>query len=56
MVKIIFFCFLSEMNVWIVWNIYIYIYIYFIFFLRHKHPVIELAIFCIFEGAISLPL
>ena len=24
------------------------------FFLRHKHPVIELAILCIFEGAIFL--
>ena len=25
-------------------------------FLRHKHPVIGLSIFCIFERAISLPL
>ena len=29
---------------------------FFVFFLRHKHPVTELAIFCIFEEAISLPL
>ena len=28
--------------------------IYFIYFFRNKHPVVEHAIFCIFEGAISL--
>ena len=28
----------------------------FCIFLRHKHPVIQLAIFCIFEDAILLPL
>ena len=46
MAKMIF-VFVVKMNVWM--PVYI-------FFLRHKHPVIELVIFCIFEGAISLPL
>ena len=49
MAKIIF-CFLSENECLEL------VYIFLIFFLRQKHPVIELAIFCIFEEAISLPL
>ena len=53
MPKIIFFCFLSENECLDGREL---VYIFYIFFLRHKHPVIELAIFCIFEDAISLPL
>ena len=48
MAKIIF-VFSVKMNVWMVWNLYIF----FVLFLRHKHPIIELAISCTFEGAIS---
>ena len=46
-----FFCFLVKMNVLDGMEP-----VFFVFFLRHKHPVTELAIFCIFEEAISLPL
>ena len=51
------FCFLSE-NECLDGMELVYIYIYFFFFLSHKHSVIELSIFCIFEEAtcISLPL
>ena len=52
MAKIVFFLFLSE-NECLDGMELVYILI---FFLRHKHPVIELTIFCIFERAISLPL
>ena len=51
MAKIIF-CFLSE-NECLDGMKPVYI---FVFYLRHKHPVIQLAILCIFEGAISPPL